>query len=223
MIDRALLARIRKCFALSASANEHEAAAALAKARALMAEHGVSDEDLRLADVEEATARGSRTRTPPQWESLLCICVERALNVHAVIDGIGDWLFIGHGPSAEIASYAFTTLRRRLKAARADYIQQQLRRCRPARKRLRADVFCEGWAESVYAKVARLSPDRRDDEAVQHYIAKRFGSALKQVSSRQSDGVRTDRDWFNGRASGRTVDLHHGMSGGDGQRALAHD
>ena len=41
MIDKALLAKIRKCLALARSANEHEAAAALAKARQLMEEHGV--------------------------------------------------------------------------------------------------------------------------------------------------------------------------------------
>lgn len=41
-----LLARIRKCLALAKSANEHEAAAALATARRLMDEHGVDQADI---------------------------------------------------------------------------------------------------------------------------------------------------------------------------------
>lgn len=47
----ALMAKIKKCLALAQSANEHEAALALEKARALMEEHGVSAEDLQLSDV----------------------------------------------------------------------------------------------------------------------------------------------------------------------------
>lgn len=90
MIDKALLAKIRKCFALASSANEHEAAAALAKARALMEEHGITPEQLAMADVAEASARASRTKTPPRWENYLCAAVRRALGVQAFLSDKGD-------------------------------------------------------------------------------------------------------------------------------------
>lgn len=70
MIDKQLLLKIRKCLSLAKSANEHEAAAALAKARELMEMHGISDDDLAMAEIEEATARSTRNVRPTKSTSL---------------------------------------------------------------------------------------------------------------------------------------------------------
>lgn len=214
MIDRALLARIRKCLALSASSNEHEAAAALAKARDLMREHGISDADLAMAEIEEASARASGNARPPLWETYLVACVKRALNVHAIIDEAGDRRFIGRGPSAEIAAYAFTALRRRLKAARGDYISRQLRRCTPTRKRVRADAYCEAWAVAVHEKVAALAPAGVADPAIGQWLARQYPGLATITARSAADGkARIDSDRERGWSAGSQVDLHHGMTG----------
>lgn len=222
MIDKALLVKIRKCLALSASSNEHEAAAALAKARELMAEHGVSDADLALADVEESPARGSRTQQPSRWEQYLCAAVRRALQVEVILDDNLDRRYIGRGARPEIASYAFTALYRRLKTARAAYIARHLRRTSHARKRVRADAFCEGWALAVYFKIQALAPRELVDEGVQTYIARQH-PGLVEIAPRAaaSDRARTRGDLNRGFEAGEDVDIHQGV-GAEQRREIAH-
>lgn len=222
MIDRELLKRIRKCLALSSSSNEHEAAAALAKGLELMREHGITDEMLELAEIEEATARAASAISPPVWQRTLVAVVRRALNVEAFLDG-ADWRFVGRGPTAEIASYAFAALFRRLRQARAEHIRTQLRRCKPARKRVRADAFCEGWVSAVFVKVRALAPDREPDAAVVAYLQRQF-PGLVPVKPRRagSDEGRTARDYWRGVDQGRVVDLHHGVGGAAPQQVIAH-
>lgn len=220
MIDKILLAKIRKCLALSSSSNEHEAAAALAKARALMEEHGVTDAMLEMAEVEEATARASRTMRPPRWESILGNAVARALGVVQFIDAIGDRTFVGRGPSAEIASYAFVALFRRLKAARAEYVKTKLRRCGPGRKRARADAFCEGWVLSVSDKISALAPERAEDAAVSRFLVERY-PGLVPVNPRGGNAKRTDADLWRGFERGSSEELHSGVHGASAPLAIA--
>ena len=52
--NSAILCKIKKCLALSASSNPHEAAAALRQAHALMNKHGVSAHEVTMADIGEA-------------------------------------------------------------------------------------------------------------------------------------------------------------------------
>lgn len=49
MDKKAAIEKIRKCLALAKSANEHEAAAALRQAQALMRKYGVEDGDILMA------------------------------------------------------------------------------------------------------------------------------------------------------------------------------
>lgn len=219
MIDKALLAKIRKCLALSASSNENEAAAALAKARELMAEHGVSDADLAMAEIEEATARGNRAFNPPAWENVLAHVVCEALGVRCIIETNLDWKFIGRGPSADIASYAFAALHRRLKRARADYIAANLKRCRPGRKRARADMFCEGWALALSHKVAALAPQRPSDPLIEQWLEVRYpGLVVAKTREAKAKDVAARMDRLRGAREGADVDLHHGVGGSADER-----
>lgn len=220
MIDKALLAKIRKCLALSRSSNEHEAAAALAKARALMTEHGITDAMLAMADIEEATARASRNLRPPRWENILAATVCHALSVIQFIDERGDRVFIGRDPRPEVASYAFAILFRQLKAARADYIAKELRRCKPGRKRQRADVFCEGWASAVLRKIMELMPMPIEDEALGQYLATQHPS-LVPIGARSAKMTRAASDYWNGRARGHSVNLNVGLGGSEKPLAIA--
>ncbi len=214
MIDKSIIAKIRKCLALGRSSNEHEAAAALAKARALMEEHGVSQTELAMAEIEESTSRASRTQKPPIWENYLCRTVERALGVASFIASNGDRTFVGRGAAPEIAAYAFAVLFRRLKSARADYVASQLKRCRPGRKRQRADIFSQGWASAVYRKIEELMPESEPDALVGQYLAARYPN-LVSVEARRTDakGRAMWDDFSRGHSAGRCVDLNQGVGG----------
>lgn len=219
MIDKALLAKIRKCLALASSANEHEAAAALAKARALMDEHGLDDAAIAMAEVEEATARASRTARPPAWENYLAAAVCRALEVQHFINAVGDRTFIGRGSRPEVASYAFAVLFRQLKKARAEYVKTQLKRCKPGRKRARADAFSQGWASVVVTKIAALYPEVPKDAAIGQYLAVSYPN-LVPISSRKASTKRTDGDYWRGYDAGAEVDLHAGVGARSGPLML---
>lgn len=212
----ALVAKIRKCLALAKSANEHEAAAALAKARALMDEHDLSLDDIALAEISEAKAKGTQTQRPPLWETTLCHTVRHALGCKVIIDTDLHRLYIGPGPVPEIAGYAFSVLFRQIKSARQQYIRTHLKRCKPGRKRQRADIYCEAWALAVYSKVRALMPPVHPNPLADQYIARRFGNDLTEIDVRNAStkGGRLDMDYWRGHDAGRAVDLAQGVGGG---------
>ena len=212
-MDRAdLLARIRKCMKLAASANEHEAAAALAKARELMDQYGVDESDVVLLDVGEAVAAASlAARRPPMWALILIRSVTRAIPSHALLGSTGV-TFIGLSPAPEVASYAFVVLHRQLRRARAEYIRTQLKRCSLQRKRARADVFCEGWASAIFQAVVRLHPKTPLDPLVRRYLDERH-AGLASVSGRAAgvSGQVAANDRARGREQGGSVNIHQGV------------
>lgn len=211
-MDRKILDKIRKCLALTRSGNENEAASALAKARQLMDAHGITEADIALADVEEAPTRGTRTQRSPVWELILSETVCRAIGVTSYSDARGDRCFVGRAPAAEIASYAFAVLFRRLKKERAAYIKAHLKRCKPARKRLRADIFCQAWASMVFIKVKALVPERQPDPLVEQYLTERHpGLVVVQPRRAKPSGASMDRDRLRGALAGGDVDLNAGL------------
>lgn len=222
----ALMAKIKKCLALSQSANEHEASLALEKARALMEEHGISAEELQLADVAAADVKGSGARTPARWESVLAAAIARALSCRAVhLVDYDDrrwawacrWEFVGAGAGPEIAAYAFAVLYRQLRRKRQAYLDSALRRCKPARKRERADIFCEAWAAAVYGKVEELKPAPPPAELIGRWLEAR-GGQLSPLKARDAftgtiSGARAN-DYWRGAAAGAKAELNAGVAGG---------
>jgi len=212
-MNKTVLAKIKKCLALARSANEHEAATALAKACELMDQHGIDEEDIGLGDVAEAIARASRTIKPPLWEGMLSATVCHAVGVRCLINRDGDRVFVGVQSRAEIAGYAFSVLFRQLKRARADYIKARLKRCGPSRKRGRADVFCEGWASGAYQAIVQLVSKAEPGAIVERYLEKQYPHA-RPVDSRAAKAKRADDDFHNGYDGGRNASLHQAVGGG---------
>jgi hypothetical protein len=220
-----LLARIRKCFALGKSSNEHEAAAAMGKARELMDAHGITHEDVALSEISMESVKGNCAQRAPLWEVALCQTVQHALGVSVIIGADGERNYIGPGAAPTVAVYAFAVLFRKLKAQRAEYTRTRLKRCSLARKRQRADVFCEAWATAVYSQVKKLMPRQPLDERVQQWIERRYGGALTTTTHRAAStkGRDVSSDYWAGHERGREVELHGavGTSVGGG-KALAH-
>lgn len=63
-----ILDKIKKCLALAASANEHEAAAALRQAQKLMETHGFTDEDVLASQASEIGAKAGGSASSATWE-----------------------------------------------------------------------------------------------------------------------------------------------------------
>jgi hypothetical protein len=215
--NRAVVDKIRKLLALANGSTEHEAASALAKARAMMDAYGIDDGDVALAEVEEASTRASRAATPSMWENALALTVERALGVMSFYGG-GVRTFIGRAPKAEIANYAYSVLHRTLKAQRTHYIATKLKRATLARKRARADVFCEGWAIAVYVKIEALYSAPAPDGLVDRYLAERHPGLV--ASDARVSKLKAEEDYLRGLSAGNNVDLHMGVGARADQLAL---
>ena len=171
------LDKIKKCLALSRSANEHEAAQALKHAQALMAQYGVSESDVALADVGECERKAPKTA--PKWHWALVHLCGRAFGCerwHSTSFTGGRFVFCGIGGRPELAAYAYEVLLRQLKAARRQYIKTALSYMLPGRiKTARADRFCDGWVSKVKSVVQDFARTDAETELLERYISKKYG------------------------------------------------
>lgn len=229
MDKKAILEKIKKCLALAASSNEHEAAAAMRQARALMEKHGIDDADVLAAGASEEQAAASVQRTPPNWESMPANYVSRGFGCKLVFSSCGSrtacWKFIGVGAAPEIASYAFAVLHRQLKRHRAEHIKTALKRCKTATKTRRADLYCEGWVHAAAGKIAALAGSPEQDQAIAAYMDKHY-PALSKLNSRDRNpgknlNSRDFMDYMSGGRHGSNAELNRGMGAGSNAGLLS--
>lgn len=228
-----IIDKIKKCLALSASSNEHEAAAALRQARALMEKHGLTDLDIQAAEAQERRAESSAKSHPAAWESMLAARIGDAFGCRVVFsnnalrsffDQPGEWAFIGCGAAPEVAEYAFRVLRRQCKKAREGHIKTRLKRCKTVTKTRRADLFCEGWVRAVAGKITAFAGGEQQATAIDAYLAKHYPS-LGNLKTRDRNEGRNLRDYehddyAHGHRSGKDAQLNRGVGDADQQAKL---
>lgn len=154
----------QKCLALAKSANENEAAIALRQAQALMREFQI---DPDLLDIVEASCESKATKVPQAWEASLVMTIARAMQCKPIFSsgsstwGIkASWTFIGVDPAPEVASYTFDVLYRQVIRSRKSFIENSLKRVSVKKNKVRrADLFCEGWVDSVKHLITDLDID----------------------------------------------------------------
>ncbi|WP_079542125.1 DUF2786 domain-containing protein [Cardiobacterium hominis] len=112
-----LLARIKKCLALGKSSNPHEAAAAMRQAQKLMEMAGVTVEDVALAGITDVNL-DLPSKTLPRWHHVLISIVASGFGCECMMTrsffGEPFVHFIGTAARVEVASYAYTVLRRQI-------------------------------------------------------------------------------------------------------------
>ena len=222
MDKKAAIDKIKKCLALSKSANENEAATAIRQARALMDKFEVNDLELLAADVSEAAAKSTVKRTPPSWETALALTVADAFNCQTIYvrDFAGSWWsFVGCSAAPDIAEYAFTVLIRQVKKARGNFVTQHCKRLIPASKTRRADLFCHGWVDGVAKLIGAFSGCPKQEEAINAYVQQRYPSlATLKDRDRNADRNFRQKDFdasAAGRKAGKNAQLNRGVAGGE--------
>lgn len=212
------LDKIKKLLRLAASDNPHEAAAAMRQARSLMEKYRLEESDIQLSDVYECAARSGSKITPPQWEANMAGAVTKAYACNLVfMSGIGEWRFVGE--MAELASYTMTLLLRQVRQCRRDYISVHLKRCKPATKTKRADVFCKAWVSTVRQQVMTFAGNDEPSTAAAAYMLKHHSDTEKlncrERNANKGAGVRTITDAMHGVLAAGEVRLNHGVGGQD--------
>jgi hypothetical protein len=218
-VDRVkIFDKIKKCPALSKSANEHEAAAALRQAQSLMRLHEIDEAEIEDSKISEANANASTARRPALWETILAGSVADAFGCVRLFgptaSGKGSWCFIGAGCAPIVAQYAFTVLLRQIEGAHKAYSNTALRRCTQSRKTVRADMFCLAWVATVDAQVSRFARPE-EEAAISAYLKKQYPSMKELQRRRRAADKEVDeyllRDFDAGQRAGAEVRLQHGV------------
>lgn len=165
--------KIKHCLALSSSANEHEAAAALRQAQAMMRKYRLTESDVHLSDVGKAESEIVQAKRPA-WDVFLAGVVAKAF--HCSVLEKSTWCktalkkrvqaaFVGVSPAQEVACYAYETLRFKVMTDRQAYMAQirageiALGRFTPE---TRANHFALAWVTAVRDKLQALVPASDD-------------------------------------------------------------
>jgi len=207
-----ILDKIKKCLALSASSNEHEAAAALRQAQKLMDAYGITTETIQASEANERRAKAGACRTPSNWETMLAVKIADAFGCRVIfVSGhAGAWNYIGCGAAPEVAGYTFAVLFRQARRAREAHLKASLKRCKVATKTRRADLFSDGWVRSVVGLIATFSGNEQQAAAIAAYVGMTY-PALRNGNARdRNDGRKlSDRDYGDFAA-----ELNRGVGGG---------
>lgn len=215
------ISKIKKCLALSSSANEHEAAMALKQAHALMAQFEVDEVALRLSEIAESSFPASAKRRPALWEASLVTCVANAFGCKTLFSSSwagGKWVFVGKGVSAEIAHYACAVLMRQVRRARAEFIETGCRRLRKtASKTRRADLFCESWVATVNKTIRDFAGVIQHGAELDLYFSRQFGDLSSlEAKDRNQDMELKEGDLAAlraGQRAGREAKLNRAVGG----------
>jgi hypothetical protein len=224
--------KIKKCLALSRSANEHEAAVALRQAQALMREHGLQDQDISLADVNEVRVKATSTAANA-WELRLVGVIADAFGCESFSQLEGrynsagnyvrtrHWVFVGMLAAPTVAGYACEVLLRQCAKARSGHIAKQPKNCKAITKTARGDAFAMGWVGSASTLVERFAQPEANKALLLTYIEQQHGK-LGQGKVRNTTKARKT-DWGHysaGHRSGQDAQLHRGVDGRSGQGSL---
>jgi hypothetical protein len=215
--DNKILEKIKKLLALSESPNEHEAASALAKAQALMAEHDVSSMHIQLADMVSGSVR-SRTsaRRPRDWEMALFRIITLAFGCELAWSNgedkaLGEYKIIGAKHRVAMAEYAASTLGRRLVQARAKYVADLPDYFSRSHVTELANGFCRGWVIALHSKVTALALGADEQKARETFIHQRIGDNPKYATMGKTKY--SDTGLQHGFEQGEKESIHRPMTG----------
>ena len=221
------LEKIKKCLALAASANEHEAAAALRQAQKLMQQFGLTTDDIDIADICEYNQKAQNVPLV-NWEARLAALVAEAFGCHLFTKVQRGWLILGHtrstrstrsfvyvgaGASAEVAGYAFDILSRQCAKDRRAHMGKQPKNCKPKTKVARGDAYAEGWVDGVRCKLETFAENTQHTKIIAKYMELNYpNNGTSKPKDRITGKNITGNDYYHGSQAGREANLNHGLS-----------
>ena len=126
--------------------------------------------------------------------------------------------FIGTASRIEVASYAYTVLRRQIMGARKAFIAGLSKNCKARSKTLRADSYCEGFVMALQDKVQALTLPEEEQKLLDGYMHQHYPGPKKAKCARDDDKAEKARskqpDYrYQGYCDGRNATLNHAISG----------
>ena len=210
-----IIDKISKCLRLSESCNPNEAGAALRQARRLMEKYDVSEAQLQAAQMEESSATKGLRFNPPLWALALSDIVAKAFDCKVLIarrfGKQPEYRFIGLSCAPSVASYTFTVLYRKLEQAREAFLMPGDGLSEEECER-RREVFAQAWLFRVASKVREFVSDNTVREAVDRYVAEKYGETDEFVQDPVDTDNRDFEDILSGMRAAEEVALYHSIS-----------
>jgi len=217
--DETVLRKIKKCLALSASSEPHEAAAAMRQAQKLMEIHGISQIDVQRSDIGQTDVRSkvSVSKVNP-WELKLMATVADAFGCKLMWipsyswseNVYGRFTFIGLKSQIELAQYTAEVMQRKLMKARSEFAKTLPSSASRAFKSAQLDGFCLGWTLEVKKTVHAFALNEETRLMIESYAQeKSSGTAKTKDKQYGATGMAA------GREAGAGESIHRPM----GQRA----
>lgn len=218
-----VLDKIKKCLALSKSANEHEAAQALKQAQALMRKYEVNAVDIALSEVSEQRADRRMAFKLAGWQWSVANMIADIFGCQSYQRG-KTMMFYGIGNRAEISVYAFDVVYRQISADRRKFLKT-CRESKQAHRTYLADQFCNGWIMGAWKTVKKFEMSDEEKAIMDGYKKKEYPdmaeartrdakSSILQGSTMEYEAL------AQGMESGKQVQLHHAMNGTDGVKQI---
>lgn len=183
-----LIARIKKCLALSASPEPHEAAAALRQAQKLMAEVGMTEADLLGLELADAVVKTREGFGSCRTMNFLVSIVMEAFGVQCIYErnpGTANRLnvrYVGPRDRVLMAEYSHRVVWRAMQGSWDDFLSKRPHLKGDGGKR---QAFHLGWLVGVREKVAAVAPSEEETAAVNRWIVVKFGELVPGKAAKQ--------------------------------------
>jgi hypothetical protein len=223
MNNERILRKIKRCLALSKSANEHEAATALRQAHALMEKHQLDLTDVEASEIKIVNIL-SHFKSHPYWAQLLYSTIAKAFSCTSY-GCRNEVTFVGENSKPELCGYALDVLLRTLNSNRTDFIAKKEAeiknehgnswKIKASDKTMMGKGFAEGWIYGVYEGIKAFAGTLSDEENEKHTTAleKKDKKLIGRVSKSKpaSDHKAGRTGVHSGYAAGSKVSIHPGM------------
>lgn len=209
-MNDAVIEKIRKCLALSKSANENEAAVALKQAQALLKRHRLSERDIEFSQIKKHTMVNDIKRMR-FLETRLAQMVASVFECKFLMSAKQDFIFYGIEPNLTIAEYAYNTLLPVLKKARKEYVSSLHGNTKLKTKRAMGNAFCMGWIFSVKDKCGNLHPDRQLEDLLNRYSDEVIKPRTVEINAGKVNKNKEYQAHMTGYLEGEAVGLFPGM------------
>jgi hypothetical protein len=229
--NTAILAKLKKIFALAASDNENEANEAAAKAQELLLKYNLSEEELNSFSLEKSEkvvhvyADGKNARNRSAWNVSLANVVARA-NLCNVLSSGPQIIWIGKPTNIEIARYIFDSLTRELeRICEIKWILFRYNvnnRWNSTHGKTWKNSFymgaVQGVSEKLNANLKQLKIDNtnlalvvvNNEEELEEYLNDKFKYRTPTKSSYTRDRSAFDQ----GKEAGKNVNVNRGVGAG---------
>jgi hypothetical protein len=216
-----VLNKIKKCLALSKSSNEHEAAAAMRQAKALMDKYGLSFADAGVLSMSDYSTKTNH-RNPPKWARLLGSVVGHAFGCTYFI-GYQRAVFVGEGAAPQVAGYSYEVLLRLAESSRKRLVEQYSNQADKATLKRLGQAYLEGWVSGVNSVVDKFAEPYCDEKRKKHesYMELKTNKKINEAKAQKSAATGAFKDAaYLGYREGGKVELLHGVAAGEQQKRI---